>query len=117
MSRVVTPPLAQPATPVKVPHEAIAMRAYEKWCRKGRPHGSQHQDWLEAEAELKAELHRTIGATLARHGKPAPPNQRLWGTAAAVTASILNGAHIVRVHDVPEMLQVARVSDALLAVP
>jgi dihydropteroate synthase len=55
-----------------------------------------------------------LGATLARDGKPAPPIQRLWGTAATVTASILLGAHIVRVHDVPEMLQVARVSDALL---
>jgi len=58
-----------------------------------------------------------LGATLAGHGKPAPPNQRIWGTAATVAASILKGAHIVRVHDVPEMLQVARVSDALLAAP
>ena len=56
-----------------------------------------------------------LGATLARHGKPAPPGQRIWGTAATVTASILNGAHIVRVHDVGEMLQVARVCDALLS--
>jgi dihydropteroate synthase len=55
-----------------------------------------------------------LGATLARHGKPAPPDQRIWGTAATVTASILFGAHMVRVHEVPEMLQVARVSDALL---
>ena len=54
-----------------------------------------------------------LGATLARNGKPAPPDERLWGTAATVTASILNGAHIVRVHDVPEMVQVARVADAL----
>jgi dihydropteroate synthase len=58
-----------------------------------------------------------LGATLARRGKPAPPSERIWGTAATVTASILNGAHIVRVHDVPEMLQVARVSDALRASP
>jgi dihydropteroate synthase len=58
-----------------------------------------------------------LGATLARRGKPAPPSQRIWGTAATVTASILNGAHIVRVHDVREMLQVARVSDALRAFP
>ena len=58
-----------------------------------------------------------LGATLARHGRSAPPNQRIWGTAATVAACILNGAHIVRVHDVPEMLQVARVSDALLAAP
>ena len=56
-----------------------------------------------------------IGATLSSHGKPAPPDQRLWGTAATVTASILFGAHIVRVHDVSEMVQVARVSEAILA--
>jgi len=56
-----------------------------------------------------------LGATLAQKGKPVRPDQRLWGTAATVTASILRGAHIVRVHDVPEMVQVARVSDALLA--
>jgi dihydropteroate synthase len=55
-----------------------------------------------------------LGATLAREGKPAPPEQRIWGTAATVTASILNGAHIVRVHDVAEMVQVVRVTDILL---
>ena len=55
-----------------------------------------------------------LGATLAREGKPAPPEGRIWGTAATVTASILNGAHIVRVHDVSEMVQVARVADCLL---
>ncbi len=55
-----------------------------------------------------------LGATLARDGKPAPPEERIWATAATVTASILNGAHIVRVHDVPEMVQVARVADCLV---
>jgi dihydropteroate synthase len=54
-----------------------------------------------------------LGATLAREGKPAPPEERIWGTAATVTASILRGAHIVRVHDVPEMVQVTRVADCL----
>ena len=54
-----------------------------------------------------------LGATLARDGKPTPPEERIWGTAATVTASILNGAHIVRVHDVREMVQVARVADCL----
>ena len=54
-----------------------------------------------------------LGATLARDGKAAPPEERIWGTAATVTASILNGAHIVRVHDVAEMVQVARVADCL----
>lgn len=43
----------------------------------------------------------------------APSSERLEGTAAAVTASILNGAHIVRVHDVKEMARVARVADAI----
>jgi dihydropteroate synthase len=55
-----------------------------------------------------------LGATLDRDGKPAPPEERIWGTAATVTASIMNGAHIVRVHDVKEMVQVARVADCLL---
>jgi dihydropteroate synthase len=43
-----------------------------------------------------------------------PPEERAWGTAATVTASILAGAHMVRVHDVKEMRQVARVADELL---
>lgn len=51
-----------------------------------------------------------IGKTLG--GIPAV--ERGWGTAASVTASILGGAHIVRVHDVCEMVQVARVADAVL---
>jgi dihydropteroate synthase len=38
----------------------------------------------------------------------------MWGTAATVTASILHGAHIVRVHDVAEMARVARVADDIL---
>ena len=38
---------------------------------------------------------------------------RVWGTAATVTAGILQGAHIVRVHDVADMAQVARMADVL----
>ena len=55
-----------------------------------------------------------LGKTLERNGKPARAEDRMWGTAAAVTASILGGAHIVRVHDVAEMVQVARVTDSVL---
>jgi dihydropteroate synthase len=55
-----------------------------------------------------------LGATLARDGKSAPPEERIWGTAATVAASILNGAHIVRVHDVAEIVQVARVADCVV---
>ena len=43
------------------------------------------------------------------------PDERDWATAAAVTASILAGAHIVRVHAVREMVDVVRVSDRLRA--
>jgi hypothetical protein len=46
-------------TPIMIPHEKIAMRAYEKWIKRGRPQGTQMQDWLEAEMELKAEMSRT----------------------------------------------------------
>ena len=38
---------------------------------------------------------------------------RIWGTAATVTAAILGGAHIVRVHDIAEIVQVARIADAI----
>lgn len=43
-----------------------------------------------------------------------PPNQRVEGTSAAVTASILNGAKIVRVHDVKEMKRVVTIADLIL---
>jgi dihydropteroate synthase len=55
-----------------------------------------------------------LGRTLARDGKPAAAEKRIWGTAATVAASVLNGAHIVRVHDVEEMAQVAKVADAVV---
>ncbi len=42
-----------------------------------------------------------------------PESDRLEGTAAAVTAAILNGADIIRVHDVKAMKRVALVSDAI----
>ena len=44
------------------------------------------------------------------------PAEREWGTAAAVAASILGGAHLVRVHNVLAMTDVTRVTDRILAV-
>jgi len=44
-------------------------------------------------------------------GRPAA--DRDWGTAAAVTAAVLAGAHIVRVHAVAEMVQVVRVAEEI----
>lgn len=40
-------------------------------------------------------------------------DERVFGTGATVTASIAGGADIVRVHDVGEMCQVAKVADAI----
>jgi dihydropteroate synthase len=44
-------------------------------------------------------------------GKDAP--DRAWGTAAAVAACVLGGAHVIRVHDVDEMRQVTTVAAAI----
>lgn len=49
-----------------IPHEKIAMRAYEKWCKRGRPHGTDKQDWMDAERELREEYARTGGSPQAR---------------------------------------------------
>jgi len=54
----------------------------------------------------KSFLTRAIGAATA-------PTQRDWATAAAVTTAVLEGAHIVRVHAVGEMLPVVRVADEI----
>ena len=44
-------------------------------------------------------------------GRPAP--ERDWGTAAAVTAAVLGGAHIVRVHAPAAMVQVVKVAEEI----
>jgi dihydropteroate synthase len=44
-------------------------------------------------------------------GRPAA--ERAFGTAAAVTAAVLHGAHVVRVHDVREMREVVQVAEAI----
>jgi dihydropteroate synthase len=45
----------------------------------------------------------------------APPEQRLHGTMASLTAAILCGAHIIRVHDVRAAVETARIADAIRA--
>lgn len=54
----------------------------------------------------KSFLAKPLGGTVA-----AP--ERDWATAAAVTAAVLGGAHIVRVHAVREMVQVVRVAEEI----
>jgi dihydropteroate synthase len=57
-----------------------------------------------------------IGRTLAegKEGKPIPPDRRLYGTLATETALILEGAHIVRTHDVKASLEAAKIADRIL---
>jgi dihydropteroate synthase len=42
-----------------------------------------------------------------------PPDDRVEGTAAAISVGITRGADIVRVHDVKEMIRIARMTDAI----
>jgi dihydropteroate synthase len=43
-----------------------------------------------------------------------PVHERLEGTAATVTAAIMNGADVVRAHDVRAIVRVARMTDAIV---
>ena len=55
-----------------------------------------------------------IGNTLRCGDEPRPATGRLFGTLATVTAAILAGAHIVRVHDVAATRDAALVADQIL---
>jgi len=52
-----------------------------------------------------------IGRAIARNGKDAAVDERLYGTVAAETAAILKGAHVIRTHDVKAAVDAARVAD------
>lgn len=58
-----------------------------------------------------------VGRSLGRRrgGEDAAPSERLYGSLAAMVASILGGAHIVRVHDVKSAVEAAAVADEVLA--
>lgn len=83
-------------------HSLAALAELDRFAALGRPVlvGPSRKSFLVAAA----------GGTAARGAE-----QRDWSTAAAVTASVLGGAHIVRVHRVAEMVQVVRVADAIRA--
>jgi dihydropteroate synthase len=54
-----------------------------------------------------------IGRMLARGGKDAPVEGRLYGTVATETAAILKGAHVIRTHDVRACVDAVRVADVV----
>jgi len=45
----------------------------------------------------------------------APAHERLYGTIATEVVSVLNGAHIVRVHDVKAAVEAVKVAEAIMA--
>jgi len=54
-----------------------------------------------------------VGRMLAQNGHDAPVDQRLYGTLASETATILKGAHIIRTHDVRASRDAARAADVV----
>lgn len=55
-----------------------------------------------------------LGRALRRDGKDAPVEERGVATLASETIAILQGAHIIRTHDVKACVAAARVADAVL---
>jgi dihydropteroate synthase len=83
----------------KAQHSYQVLAALDRLASLGRP--------ILAGPSRKSFLRHAIGDV--------PAEERDWATAAAVAASALLGAHIVRVHAVREMVQVVKVADAILA--
>jgi len=55
-----------------------------------------------------------LGRILAdEKGSPAPPEERLHASMASLTAAVLKGAHIVRVHDIKAAVESARAADVI----
>ncbi|KKZ63796.1 dihydropteroate synthase [[Emmonsia] crescens] len=73
-------------------------------CLKGEFETLSYFPWLVGTSR-KGFVGRITGVT--------KPDERVWGTAAAVTAAIGGGADVVRVHDMKEMSQVVRMADAI----
>ena len=77
----------------------------DEWISLGQP--------LLAGVSRKGFLGRTLSSLY--KGKDVPADRRGNASLAAVTATILAGAHLVRVHDVRTSREAAAVSDAILA--
>lgn len=101
---------------------ARAAGCYETWVDPGIGFGKRLEHnlaLLRGLPTLRARLDVPIMVGVSRKafigqltGKPA--DERVYGTAAAVSAAVLGGAAAVRVHDVAEMRDVVRVAEALV---
>ena len=82
----------------EAPHSYAVLAGLDAFAELGRP--------VLVGPSRKSFLAKPQSATV-------PATERDWGTAAAVTAAVLAGVHIVRVHAVREMVQVVRVADEI----
>ncbi len=65
-----TEPATPPAAMEEIPRDKIAALAYEIWVEKGRPPGTEMQNWLEAETELRIQAERARAAQHQQHQQP-----------------------------------------------
>jgi dihydropteroate synthase len=79
-------------------HSFEALARLDEFSELGRP--------IVVGPSRKSFLARALGGQV-------PAASREWATAAAVAAAVLSGAHVIRVHAVDEMRQVARVADEI----
>jgi dihydropteroate synthase len=97
-----------------VPRDAIVLDPGVGFAKR-----AEHSIEVLARLDALAALERPILAGPSRKSflksavGDAVPDAREWATAAAVTASVLHGAHIVRVHGVAAMRDVVRVADLI----
>jgi dihydropteroate synthase len=103
------------ATGAGVPRDALVVDPGLGFAKE-----AAHSYEVLARLSAFAELGRPILAGPSRKsflgkavGRNTPAADRDWGTAAAVAAAVMSGAHIVRVHAVAEMVQVVRVADEI----
>jgi dihydropteroate synthase len=118
------PPMPDPAATIARELDATANRARHAGVERARividpglGFGKRKEQNAEILAHLSAlsKLDFPILAGPSRKSflAQASESETVYATAAAVTAAILNGAHIVRVHDVKEMRVVAQVADEI----
>jgi len=92
----------------KTQEQNLALLDLGRRSRTNLPRRTRGMPWLVGSSR-KGFIGKITGVT--------EPKDRVWGTAVAVAASIQGGADIVRVHDVKEMAQVAKMADALYRRP
>jgi dihydropteroate synthase len=118
------PPMQDPLGTIVRELEATISRARHAGVERGRiviDPGLGFGKRKEQNAEILAHLQQLAGLDYpilvgpSRKSFLAQPSESgtLFATAAAVTAAVLNGAHIVRVHDVKEMQTVVQVAEEI----